>query len=452
MKDTDSRTPASPPQTLTVVGSSARSHEIARWLDFLARDHAPGSFVIERRRWSELLDAPLRGLVLVDADDLDLADSGLIIRRALRDEVTVWLFGQDAGRSIVTRAAREAGARWLPWPPDLETLGALLGDAPAKEPTVDELEARAAELLSMEDEDSIAQHDPLRSAAILSGKSAELEEIEAILRGDPLPEIDDEELVDDDEDEEWELEDDEVEAFGTPELEPPQLENSAWFKDQIADLADHVQRIELGLARATEEGVSVHASFGQGSAIEECRLKEILDDTMRLGQFTRTLGFVAAPPPRGGQLFDLRTLLEEQLRSRASSENAPRFLTKLPELLPVRSDKTLLLQAFDALFFLAHECTSKDDTLRLEAGTSRSAEDACVEITIRFPRGPLNGMEVEEILRPYGLRGILETLGPNSLAAAAAIFEGQGGQLALSEAESDHLEWQIRLPRVDPGS
>ena len=112
-----------------------------------------------------------------------------------------------------------------------------------------------------------------------------------------------------------------------------------------------------------EEGVSVQASFGQGSAIEEGRLKEIMDDTVRLGQFTRTLGFVAAPPARGGQLFDLRTLLEEQLRSRAAALDAPRFLTKLPELLPVRSDKTLLLQAFDALFFLAHECTSKEDLI-----------------------------------------------------------------------------------------
>ena len=460
---------------LSLLGSSEHSSDLALWLEFLAQKNLDQSVRVVTRDLDNLLDGPLDGVLLVDADELKNRDSGLLARRVKRDGVRLWLFGEDPSREVVAHLFRQTEARWLSWPPDLESLSAVLASPqPTRsEPSLEDLESRAQEIALEQALEGEPPYElrPNRSQAEGFGlEPGELQKIEAILKGDDFPLDDDpefdallgedeilEELGDDaleleaaelEEFDEEALDEEEEEPQSAPEPEAPGSSN--WFKDQIADLADHVQRLELGLARATEESVSVHASFGEGSAINKERLREISDEAARLGQFTRTLGFLAAPPGRGSQLFDLRTLLEEQLRSRAAEEGAPRFLIRIPDVLPIRSDKTLLLQAFDALLFLARHCTPEGETLRVEATSQQNNDFPLIVVSIRFPRGPLEGMATSEIQRPYALRRVLPELGPNALAAAAGILGGQGGVVELLEDSAASLEWRVSLPRVNP--
>ena len=450
------------PLNLSLLGSGERSLQLAKWLEFLARDRSETPVRVLIREMDDLLDGTVEGIVLVDADRLDAHDSGLLRRRVQRDGLQLWLFGDDPARAVVARLFRQAGARWLSWAPDLDSLQSVLDSGQAQAPiraddsenegpSIQELEQRAAEIARARGLETEPQFElrPTRPQTDKVGlEPGELEQIEAILRGQDIapseedPDFDD--LLTEFEEEEFEEE---------AETEAPRLaENPSWFKDQVADLADHVQRIELGLAQVSEEGVPVEGPFGEGSAIDSKRLRDLSDEAARLGQFTRTLGFLAAPPARGGQLFDLRTLLEEQLRASAAEPEAPRFLIRIPEVLPIRSDKTLLLQAFDALIFMARSCTPAGDTLRVEASSTTSSGVPMIEVSIRFPRGPLAGLETSTMQRPYGLRRMLPQLGPNAIAAARGIFHGQGGDAFLVEDGPVGLEWHIVLPRVDPAA
>lgn len=485
--------------------------------------------IVSIRDLDELLDGPLSGRVVVDADRISAEDVGLLARRVRRDGAELVLFGEDAGRTASRRLLFDFAARWISWPPDVRTLETLIGreqdeprttptETPARSPVrLSPAEAPELPVAATEEEEEFTLR-PVRARATGFGLGpGELEEIEAILEGrearalpsepssfptfapleeeedddEALAELDEDDdefgdELDDDLDELWgtdgpdwdaSLEDDDDDFSGAEELRGEGLELSdeelelleselalgegsshalpdhrppVWFKDQVADLADHVQRLELSLTQAQDEGIDVHGPFGEGRAIQREKLSELQDETARLGQFTRTLSFLAAPPARGEQLFDLRTLLEEQVRGQAGGEHAPRFMMRIPEILPVRSNKTLLLQAFDAFLFLARRCTDPTDTVRVEATPTQVAGAPHVQVKIHFGRGPLQDLPVEEILRPYGVRRLVPEMGANALAAASGIVEGQGGEVRLAELGLDDLEWTISLPRIDP--
>ncbi|MEL6907494.1 MAG: hypothetical protein AAFP22_18955, partial [Planctomycetota bacterium] len=237
----------------------------------------------------------------------------------------------------------------------------------------------------------------------------------------------------------------------------------AWLKDQVADLADIVQALDLS-ARASH----AHTQIG--------------DELARLRQFTRTLGIVAAPPPRGDRTFDLSQFVEEQLGAAAGrSVDAPRLLFRregAPEA-DVRADKMLLALALDALLQTAIACSTSGDVVRVEltadashaassfepkpdgsesAGAEPAAADSAGEgsgddaesgelvLRIDFPSGPLAGRRPDVLLRPYALRGDLPTIGPNALPAAGAIAVGQGGDLLVEELSGGRSAFVVTLP------
>ena len=226
------------------------------------------------------------------------------------------------------------------------------------------------------------------------------------------------------------------------QLVPAPTPAAPWFRDQIADLADTVQRVELGHAqlRAALEGAV-------GGDLEE-RLDRLGLEFLRLVQFTRTLGYLVAPPPRGPQRIELAGQIEGQLRSARSEPDCPRFLFRAGGEAWVRSDRSLLTEAFDAVLALAQLCAGPNGTVRVEVqpGAESDIERDTVAVTIRFPAGPLASISADRVLEPYGLRRILPHLGPNSLAAARGIVEGQGGSLDLYRHPDKTLEWRAYLP------
>jgi hypothetical protein len=210
----------------------------------------------------------------------------------------------------------------------------------------------------------------------------------------------------------------------TPATEAP------WFKDQIADLADLVQVIYASSAAMGEEGDSkISAS--------------LYTDALRLVQFTRTLGYLAAPPARGDTELDLCELAEELLRSAGAAADAPRFLLRAAEPLSVRANKELLIQAMDAILVLSKLCAGPEGTVRL-SGERNDDGWACLELS--FPSGPISDLSPEEIIVPYALRSALPDMGRNALRAAARIITGQGGDLNLSEGGEDGLRFTLTLP------
>ena len=211
---------------------------------------------------------------------------------------------------------------------------------------------------------------------------------------------------------------------------------------QVADLADVAQRIDLSLRALVEEAGDAAPTWAEG-------LDALTGEVGRLVQFTRTLGYLAAPPARGEQVFSLSTLLEELLKSVArAGPDAPRYLYRGPGELEVRSDKRLLVQAFDALLQLAGGCAASGEVVRVAAREAAGELEGSqeVEVEITFPAGPLRDLEPGELLRPYALRRRLPGIGPNAIAAAAGILRGQGGGLALGPAGDGELRCVARLP------
>lgn len=214
---------------------------------------------------------------------------------------------------------------------------------------------------------------------------------------------------------------------GNRDALPPAIERTrpTWLKSQVADLADLVQALDLQ-ARAH------HAHVG------------LEDELARLRQFTRTVGFVASPPPRGDQEFDMATLTEEALGALAGkTPNAPRILfRKRGDRTSTRADKSLVAAALDAVLQTAIACAGSGDVVRVTV-EGRSQEPIVTDI--EFPAGPLSGLHPDAILAPYGLRKILPEIGPNALAAAGAIAVGQGGDLALARDEKGVLTFSLEL-------
>lgn len=218
-------------------------------------------------------------------------------------------------------------------------------------------------------------------------------------------------------------------AAGAPVVSPgpdPAEARPAWLKRQVADLADLVQALDMR-ARSNH----AHLAF-EG-------------ELARLRQFTRTIGFVASPPPRGHQSFDLASFVEEQLGQIAGqSPDAPRLLFRRrgPEgSSGVTADRSLVALALDALLQTAVACSSSGDVVRVSVEGSERG----VAARIDFPAGPLAGIHPAEIQRPYALRGVLPEIGPNAIAAAGAIAVGQGGDLTLETVSEGRLAFVLSI-------
>jgi hypothetical protein len=218
-----------------------------------------------------------------------------------------------------------------------------------------------------------------------------------------------------------------------------------YFRDQVADLADIVQRIEGGLATLREQGAE--ASPAEGESVEA-----LSSDVARLAQFTRTLSYLSAAPPRGDQRFDLAELVETLVSGIPKKGPAsPRWLVRSSGPLPIHSDKELLLQVFDALLYVAEKCSGKSDIVRVqatqpEADAAEGAGQPGARVTIEFAAGPLAEVEPARVVEPYGLRRVLPDLGPNALSAALRIVQGQGGELHLASPARGRLSWVLTLP------
>ena len=216
----------------------------------------------------------------------------------------------------------------------------------------------------------------------------------------------------------------------SPTLTGPRSEAAAresqrpgWLKDQVADLADIVQALDL-TARSTHAHLSLERELGH------------------LRQFTRTIGYVAAPPPRGEQAFDLNVLIEEQLGALAGqTPDAPRILFRSRiEQAPVEADKLLVTMALEALLLTAIGCAGPGDVVRVSIDAD-GAGAPCAHI--RFPAGPMSDLEPTEALQPYALKARLPEIGANALAAAGAIAVGQGGDLVLREEAGGYRVFDV---------
>lgn len=234
------------------------------------------------------------------------------------------------------------------------------------------------------------------------------------------------------------LADSDVKDVRTPAIAAP-----PWWRAQVADLADAAQRIDLSvkmLAQAAPE-------IDEGDLDDaRSRLRELEAEVARLLQFTRTLGYVAAPPPTGSQTFDLGEIVHLFATGLAQSgPQAPRCQFKATPNATVRSDRQLLSQALDAVFFLVRCTARKGDLVRARVQLLEK-DGGWVELDVDFPSGPLEGLVDDDIVSPYSLSDLFPELGPNALAAATGIVAGQGGELRLASRARGRMTWHLRLP------
>jgi hypothetical protein len=394
--------PRSTPEHASLwFGPGARLEELAALLQTLGVE--AGGTLAEAGDLGELQGSSARLSVrlLWDVDTLAQEDLGFLRRHISRAGGEVVIVGDDPSRRAVRSLLRHANVSYLPWPPDIEDLRALAGGSqrgsPAAQPAAVRPRPQPDEELA-EIEDILSGAEPPRGAALRPERALEEQAPPAAAPAAP-----------------------------SARLEPP----PAYFKDQVADLADIAQRIQLSLEAA-----------GDGKRGEV--LERVGPEVERLLQFTRTLGFLVAPPAPGAQEFDLSEMVEVFLAGTPKTADSPRLLFRGGGELPVRSDRALLAQAFDAFVFLAQNCAGKGEIVRLQ---TRAEGDLCA-LSIQFPAGPLAELEPERILQPYGLRRAVPKLGPNALAAATGIVAGQGGRALLERVGHGRLGWRIELPRA----
>jgi len=225
------------------------------------------------------------------------------------------------------------------------------------------------------------------------------------------------------------------------------LEAPPWWRAQVADLADSAQRIDLSVRALAEAAPEID----EGDLDEaRDRLRALEGEVARLMQFTRTLGYVASPPPTGSQTFDLGEIVHLFAAGLAQSgPEAPRCQYKTVPTAIVRSDRQLLSQALDAVFFLVRCTSRKGDLVRAQVQRVEDPAGVVIELSLDFPSGPLEGIPADEIVEPYALSDLFPELGPNALAAAAGIVSGQGGSLSLSSKAAGRMTWRLRLPRLE---
>ena len=485
---TDPDSPA--PSPAVWIGPGRRLDRLAPWtrelgaeLGTLARLDDLGA----------LLDPslPESGIALLDADELPLEDVGLLLRFLARGAGReLVLTGSDPAAGPARRLLGHPAVRWFAWPLDVEQLDALRAalaaagnpfEAPVGRPAPAPAASAPRPLAGHLDEELTAieailreEEDLIREATRLEGL-AEAEDEDALELGDRPAGLAAASALG------LELTPEEIDAFlgpyegagegagapaasaspseprasaASPEsslaLELPLAEAAApapedglappiWYRAQVADLADLAQGLDLSL-RALQEASDAPAE-------RERALARLRGDVGRLVLFARTLGFLAAPPGPGGQVLALGTLLEEQLGGLAGvTPQSPRYLFRADPGVRVRSDKLLLVQAFDALLQLATACSSAGDVVRVDL----RAEGQRARVRLTFPVGPLAGLDTESVLRPYGLRRILPHFGANALAAASRLIAGQGGRVALGAdpdgARESRLLCEVTLP------
>lgn len=215
-----------------------------------------------------------------------------------------------------------------------------------------------------------------------------------------------------------------------------------WYRDQVADLADLVQRAELALHTATPSGEAA-----PGAALDPAR-----GELARLRQFARTLALVAAPPAPGTARIDLPVLVEECLASLAQARGTssapeglgrPRFLFRSEGGLAVQGDKGLLVAALDAVLQTAAACGGPGDVVRTEVVRT---DFGVAEVRVDLPEGRLAGLDPARLLEPYALRTRLPEIGANALAAAGGILVGHGGDLTAGRGGRGRLVFALRLP------
>lgn len=381
-------------------------------------------------------EQPRSGRLVLDAEALPLELSGLVqLFLEGRPGWDLCLLG-DPRSAAARRLARLGRVRCLPWPPDLEELQALVGRAPEEAPERPP-RAGAARVPAH-------GHEGRRERSAARLPAGALEEIERILSepppgGEPAPANSQPSPA----------------TPPTPATSPTPAPSVApsrpapYFRDQVADLADLAQRLEL---RTREARARLAGGLAEGAAGADglARSLEELDlEAMRLVQFTRTLGFLAAPPPRGDQRIDLAAMVEELLAGSPPAEGGPRFLWRSEGPLWVRADKGLLAQALDAVLYLAQRCAGPGGTVRVEASSERIGPGRRARIAITFPAERLGGIPPERVLEPYALRRELPELGPNALAAARGILRGQDGALRLEAPAEGSLRWILTLPALE---
>jgi hypothetical protein len=442
--------PDLPSRWTLALGPGARTAGLAPLLGALrGASETPRLVVLEDL--AQLFDRmDPEGRLLLDAELLPREDLGLLRRFLERlPGWRIWLVGDDPRAGAAATLCGERRARWLPWPLDVEFLPRLLeppsGATTARATEPDEPEAPQHRDAREDQFDDLESEPPAWRAlpeapddarAAAEPEGDELAEIEAILsdpdyhpgapRSTPPGPAPDPFAGDDPEP-----------FLAAPDLSPAPARLPRWYRSQVADLADLAQRLQLSILALRERRVA-----GEDGARA---LDELEADVLRLVMFARTLGFLAAPPPPGASDLDLSVLLRELLGGLSGADGgAPRFLLDAAPELAVRADKGLLVQAFDALLALPMLCGSRGDVVRLVVRSS----DGTVEVDITFPAGPLEGREPADVLEPYGLRRVLPEVGANALAAAGAIFEGQGGQLALDRLRDGSLRFRVELPRA----
>lgn len=389
--------------------------------------------------------------VLVDLQSLPTEDAG-ILRRWLQQNPSciLELVGGDPTRAVAQSLTLQANAHWNPWPLDTERLalwargqgqGNMASSAPLAPsaqphentaPRLQDPELRAIEKIlgDMSNDEGTEALTPFDIQTNPTAPPARERPAPQHLDPGPSPAPD-------------------PGAFGAgldPEPDPSpdpviqpntsQLittELPSWYRDQVADLADMAQRLDLGLRRtleASEEAESDNA------------LRGLSEDIMRLGQFTRTIGYLAAPPGPDGSTVDLSGLAQDFLSSLAHEEDGgPRYLFRAAPDAIVRAEKGLLVLAIDAILAVASLATGSNGEVKV--GVSKEGPTATLEVT--FPAGPLARLEAPRWLEPYALHRLLPGIGPNAIPAAAAILTGQGGELTMAFEEKERT-FRVTLP------
>ncbi len=453
--------------------------------------------------WADLGPEALRGapLIVIDAGSIPQEDLGFVRRvLAKNPNAQVIAMGADAGTRVARSLLALPRVRWMGWPPDLEDILSIASslrdraqaatswphesarpvDASTHRPSDAKLDTAHLDTHDIgvdevdRDEDGRDEDDVddeiARIQSILEGNGEEAEEPEPIRSGRgrsgvrvSAPNANADSPFEEDDSSYHEIAPvraiapnpaDEVIAQRThdegahrasttsPRATPtgiPHAHESApsWWRAQVADLADAVQRLELGAQAVRLESLDPDAA----------EHVDMLDtEVARLVQFTRTLGYVAAPPGRGEQVFDLAEMVQLFVKDLASrSEASPRCLFRAPAHVWVQSDRALLMQVFDALFWLAGACAKGGELVRAQV----KRENETAEVRLEFPAGPLEAVELERIVEPYGVRRVLPDLGPNALSAARGILSGQGGRIDLVRPSPGRLEWRIQMPAVE---
>lgn len=458
-----------PPQKTVVLGPGPRAAALEPLVAALAGEAA---YRIETLGAAlDLLERPDVVLVL-DAGRLEPEDLGLLHALAQRGrQWSLELFGGDPSASVVRRLSREGAVRWTPWPVDTETLGRWCASSPAaglaptsptdaapaghRAPAVAPTDPTLAEIERILGTPGAAARPAARESGPEPRPQPHQRPTVAV---PPVREEDDLEDIPDDFDAAppeafmAPLDAEELEALQGSPLEPfeppppateaptpepvstlPLAALPAWYRDQVADLADMAQRLDLGLRRTLEAG---------GMEETDAALESLSHDVLRLGQFTRTLGYLAAPPGANGATLDLSGLAADFLSTLASEDEAgPRFLFRGEPETRVRADKGLLVLVLDALLTVTSLVAGQGGEVRV--AVERGEDQA--HLTIQFPAGVLTDLEPARWMEPYALHRRLPGVGPNAVAAAASILAGQGGGLELV-ADGSQRTFQLHLP------